>query len=384
MPWPSRDLLVAGLAALVVQLDLWLLEGLGGEPAVTVVSAVAFSASLAWRTCAPLVMVAIASFALVAGAAGGGQLTETLTVAAVAMLVVFSAAAHLALRPSLAALAAFLAASWADAVIAHESQYSLLSDIAFTTLIVIAGPHLAGRALRDRREHAEQLERMTRRLAEQQELRAELAVTAERSRIAREMHDVVAHSVSLMVVQTGAARALLDDDPEQTRSALLAAEQAGREALAELRRALGVMRGNENGAGTEEADLTPQPGLGDLDTLVARARQAGLDVSVAVRGRPRPLPGGADLAAYRVVQEALTNAIKHAAAPSASVLVEWRRDDLALAITDTGRGPNGEPSPDSFGLVGMRERIALYGGSVETGAADGGGFAVRARIPLAS
>ena len=121
----------------------------------------------------------------------------------------------------------FLVASWADVVIAHDPAYSILSDIAFTTLIVFAGPHLAGRALRDRRERTEELERLTRRLAEQQELRAELAVTAERNRIAREMHDVVAHSVSLMVVQTGAALwALLDDDPDQTRSALLAAEQA--------------------------------------------------------------------------------------------------------------------------------------------------------------
>lgn len=373
-----KDPAIALIAAVVLQLDLWLIEGVKGTAAVTVVSALLFAVSLAWRRANPMLMVALAFVALVAGAALGGELTETITVAATGMGIVFSAAVHLGRRRSALAVAAFAAATWADLLIARDPDHGVLSDIAFTSLIVVAGPYLTGRALRDRRERTDQLEGLTEQLRADRDLRARMAVLDERARIAREMHDVVAHSVSLMVVQTGAARALLDDDPEQTRAALLAVEDAGRDALGELRRTLGVMRGT----GTDAIHLSPQPGLGQLETLVARAREAGLPVSLEVSGTPRPLPAGADLAAYRIVQEALTNAVKHAGAASATVTVGWRDAALELEIRDTGRGANGPAPPDSHGLIGMRERVALYGGSMDAGGAEGGGFVVRARIPV--
>ena len=373
-----RDLLIAAIAVLVLQADLWLIERTDG--AATAVSALVFGASLYWRRTRPLVMAGLASAALVGGAILGGDMTETLTVAATAMLIVFSIGLFLPRRGSVAAVAVFLLATWLDLVIARDPEYSLVSDIAFTSMIIVPGPFLAGRALRDRRARTEELERLTEQLRDEQDLRAQMAVLDERARIAREMHDVVAHSVSLMVVQTGAARSLLDEDPEQSRAALLAVEDAGREALAELRRALGVMRGG----GPDSVALAPQPGLAEIGVLVDRAREAGLPVTLDVEGEPRALPGGADLAAYRIVQEALTNSIKHAGPARAAVTLRWSARELALEITDTGRGPNGAVSPDSHGIVGMRERVAVYGGEVETGPADGGGsgFAVRARIPL--
>jgi len=377
MSRPQRDVLIATVAAVAVQLELWLGDG-GDTGAVTVASALLFAGSLRWRRSRPRLMVAFASLALAGGAALGGQLTEALTVAASGMAVVFSAAAHLPPREGIVAVAAFLLATWVDVAFAPDPGYGLLSDLAFTSIIVVPGPYLAGRALRERRERTEELEQLTQQLRDEQELRAEMAVLDERSRIAREMHDVVAHSVSLMVVQTGAARALLDADPEQSRAAMLAVEDAGRDALAELRRALGVMRGG----GPDAVALAPQPGLAELDALVERTREAGLPVTLEVCGETRPLPRGADLAAYRIVQEALTNSLKHAGRASANVALRWLPRELVLEITDTGRGPNGHVPPDSHGLIGMRERVAVYGGSVQTGPAPGRGFAVRARIPL--
>jgi signal transduction histidine kinase len=378
MSRPRTDLLVAAAVTLAVQLDLWLVEGLSGVRGVTVASALLFTGSLYWRRSDPRVMVALASIALIGGAALGGELTETLTVAATAMLIVFFAASALPRRASVVAVVAFLLASWADLVLARDPEYSLVSDIAFTSMIIVPGPYLAGRALRDRRQRTEELERLTELLRQEQSMRAEMAVLDERSRIAREMHDVVAHSVSLMVVQTGAARSLLDEDPEQSRAALLSVEHAGRQALAELRRALGVMRGG----GGADAALTPQPGLAQVGSLVDRARDAGLEVSLTVAGNPQPLPPGPDLAAYRIVQEALTNTVKHAGPATAAVQLRWHPRELELEVTDTGRGPNVTVPEDSHGLLGMRERVAVYGGSVDTGRSDGGGFSVRARIPF--
>ena len=371
----SLDLVVAVLAALALQIDLWLIAR--ENDAATAVSAAVFSAALYWRRRNPLLMVATAAGALTLGAVLGGELTESLTAAATGMFIVFSAAANLPSRESTIAVLAFLLATWVDLLVARSAEHSIVSDIAFTSVIVVPGPYLAGRALRDRRRRADELERLTDQLRKERDLRAQMAVLDERARIAREMHDVVAHSVSLMVVQAGAARSLLDEDVAQSRAALLAVERAGRDALAELRRTLGVMRGD-----AASAALAPQPGLAEIDTLIARAREAGLPVTLEVSGEPRELPAGADLAAYRIVQEALTNAVKHAGEASAEISLKWLARELVIEVTDDGRGLTGAASPDSHGLVGMRERVALYAGSVEAGAAPGGGFSVRARIPF--
>jgi signal transduction histidine kinase len=216
--------------------------------------------------------------------------------------------------------------------------------------------HLAERADRLERSHAE-------------------AVAGERATIARELHDVIAHSVSVMTVQAGAARVLLDEDPTRARESLVAVEETGRQALGEMRRLLGILRGHEY-----DTRLAPQPGIADIDALVEQVRAAGLPVDVRVDGEPRPLPPGVDLAAYRVVQEALTNALKHAGAARAEVSIRYGPAALELAVTNDGRvRRNGRVG---HGLVGMRERVALYGGDFEAGPRREGGYAVRASLPM--
>jgi signal transduction histidine kinase len=246
----------------------------------------------------------------------------------------------------------------------------LLWRLIATGLAVAAGLYLAARrayvaSLRDR---ATQLER-------EQQLLTEQAVAAERVRIARELHDVVAHGVSLMVVQAQALAAL------EGRERDAAGEQiatVGREALREMHRMLGVLRPQSE----EVPELAPAPGIGDVAGLVERARGTGLDVELAFEGEPRPLPAGVDLSAYRIVQEALTNVIKHARARHTDVRVRYAVDALELSVVDDGAGASGDGAP-GHGLVGMRERVALFGGTLEAGSEGAaGGYAVRAVLPL--
>lgn len=206
--------------------------------------------------------------------------------------------------------------------------------------------------------------------------RARATVAVERARIARELHDVVAHSVSVMTVQAGAARLQLPDHPERAVPPLLAVEETGRQALAELGRLLGVLR-EESGR-----VLAPQPRLTDLPALAEGVRQAGLRVDVTVEGRTRPLPAGVDLAAYRIVQEALTNTLKHAGPVHADVVVRYEPDALRLEITDDGKVPPAADDGSGHGLPGMRERVNLYGGQLQAGPNPRGGFSVSARLPL--
>ena len=235
-------------------------------------------------------------------------------------------------------------------------------------VVVGVGVWLAGVAIRER----------SRQLERERELAARVAVADERARIARELHDVIAHSVSVMVVQAGAARRLLDRQPERAGEAMRQVEGSGRDALTELRRLLGVLAELP-----DEAGLAPQPGLRQLDALVGRIDAAGVPVDLRIVGTPRPLPPGLDLTAYRVVQEALTNVMKHAAGARTEVLVEYGERDLRLAVVDDGGslGANGATGAGR-GLLGMRERVAAYGGDVQAGALPEGGFAVRARLPV--
>jgi signal transduction histidine kinase len=238
-------------------------------------------------------------------------------------------------------------------------------------LIVAAATWVVGRALAERARRTATLAERANRL----EREHEAAVTAERARIARELHDVIAHSVSVMTVQAGAARLLLDEDPARARAPLLSVEETGRQALAEMRRLLGILRADER-----PAALAPQPGVGDIAALAEQLRVAGLPVDVVVEGEPRALAPGIDLAAYRVVQEALTNALKHAGAARAAVSIRYSGTALELSVINDGHVPrNGR---DGHGLVGMRERVALYGGEFEAGPRREGGYAVRATLPL--
>jgi signal transduction histidine kinase len=215
---------------------------------------------------------------------------------------------------------------------------------------------------------------------EAHEAEAARAVAEERRRIAREMHDVVAHSMSVMVVQAGGARRILRQDPARADAAGEQIERTGREALAEMRRMLGFLRAGE------DDPTEPQPGLERLDALVARTRDAGLPVTVRVVGEPRRLSSGLDLTAYRIVQEGLTNALKHAGGAPTEVDVRWGAQRLELEIRDDGRGrpPTRPPNGDGggHGLVGMQERVRLYGGELRAGRSENGGFAVLARLPL--
>ena len=239
----------------------------------------------------------------------------------------------------------------------------------FFTLIVFGAAWLAGLALSRRLDEARQAEERASKLEED----ARRAVDAERARIARELHDVIAHSVSVMTVQAGAVRRLLTPEQTRERQALETVESTGREALTEMRRLVGLLR--EQGTMPE---FSPQPGLKSLDTLLGTVREAGLPVDLHVEGKPRELAAGVDLSAYRVVQEALTNALKYAGPARAWVTIRWRDDELELEISNDGRVGDG----GGHGLVGLRERVSLVGGSIESGPREGGGFVVKAHLPL--
>jgi signal transduction histidine kinase len=233
-----------------------------------------------------------------------------------------------------------------------------------------------GRAVRQRTLLAAELHEAALRAEEQHEQDAARAVAEERRRIAREMHDLVGHSVSVMVVQAGGARRILDRDPDRAIEAAIRIEQTGRAALAEMRRLLGLMGPSETG------QFAPQPSLAGLGALVQRARDAGLPANLRIDGEPRELPAGAELAAYRVVQEALTNAIKHAGRAPTEVVVRWDPEALELVVSDSGRGATPPADGGGHGLVGMRERVRVYGGELTALPRPDGGFVVRARIPL--
>ena len=235
---------------------------------------------------------------------------------------------------------------------------------------------------RDARRNIELIE-LAAQLTSEREARAREAVGAERARIARELHDAVAHTVSVMTIQTGGVRRRLDTDPERVRErdVLLNVEHLGREAVEELHRAVGLLRSGSQVDG--DAPLTP-PRLADIDQLVAGVRAAGIPVEVKVEGTARPLPSGLDLVAYRVVQEALTNTLKHAGPARAQVIVSYGDTDITISVLDTGRGrEDSSNTPGSgFGLEVMRERAALYGGTVEAGRDSSGGYTVRVMLPV--
>ena len=233
-----------------------------------------------------------------------------------------------------------------------------------------------GDSMRYRRGYYAELEDKAARLEAERNAQAKVAAAAERARIARELHDVVAHHVSVMVVQADGAGYALRSDPDRAAAALKAISSTGRQALTEMRRLLGVLR-----SAGDHAQLAPMPGLGELRELLDQAREAGLQVAYTLTGTPRDLPEGAELAAYRVVQEALTNTRKHAGlAATAAVTLRYEPEGLIVEVTDDGMAaPAGDAG--GHGLVGMRERIALYGGTVEAGPLAGGGFGVVARLP---
>jgi signal transduction histidine kinase len=247
-------------------------------------------------------------------------------------------------------------------------KVSLRSALAFAVVTPVV-MLLIRRVVGDRERRAEVAER-------ERDLAAREAVVEERARIARELHDAIAHSVSMMVIQAGAERRVLEGERGPTREVLQTIERIGRGALTEMRRLVGMLRSD---AGDP---LAPQPGLNDLPILVTQVREAGLPVELHVDGERRELPVGIELSAYRIVQEALTNALKHAGEAHASVRVHYGAESLELEIVDDGGSAAAPISSGGHGLVGMRERVALYGGRLDAGRRPSGGFSVRVLLPI--
>jgi signal transduction histidine kinase len=261
------------------------------------------------------------------------------------------------------------------AIVTYNDPSHATSDLIFTPLLFAIG-WLAGFALRERVEQAEAAEMRAAHAERERESAARIAVAEERARIARELHDIVAHAVSVMVLQVGAVRHKLHDALPEDREALDAVERTGRTALADMRRLLGAMRRDG-----EDVALAPRSGLGDLGGLAEQVGNAGLPVRVHTEGEPYELPHALDLSAFRIVQEGLTNALKHARAGHADVTVRYGSDELWIEVRDDGEGA----LPDDghgHGLVGVRERVKIYGGEMSADTASGGGFILRARLPL--
>ena len=322
---------------------------------------------LVLRRIQPLRCVVLLCAVLVLEFAAVGS-PEGMGLALVPMIAAYSVANREDRRRALLGLAAIagLGAAWLafDPLTVRPIQY--VQGSSWLLLWLVAW--LLGAYLRTRRLYKEGLVR-------ERDERALTAVAEERNRIARELHDVVGHSVSVMTVQASAVRRLMRPDQEKERAALETVEAAGREALAEMRRMVGVLR-----SGDTPPDLAPPPTLEQLDRLVENFRRAGLDVVLAVDGERVSVPPGLDLTAYRLVQEALTNTLRHANATRAVVHVGYCGEALRISVRDDGEGPNGA-SPGT-GLLGMRERVGVYGGTLTTGPAEGGGFELRAELPL--
>jgi signal transduction histidine kinase len=395
----GRDLRGAGLAAKVVRVadvavplalfalaaaEIWGQEhsspGIHGPRGLQTAGALVLTLPLVWRRTRPLV-------ALPCVIAGGlaewpwnrvyGQLSFPAFVAIV--LAVYSVGAHTEVRRGVRALGLALiplvAINVADSVAGYHAP---LENAGAPVLLAVAWA--TGNAFRGRGARELELEGRAARLERERDESARVATGEERVRIARELHDVVAHSISLMLVQVGGAREIMGLEPETARVTLSSAEHTGREALAEMRRMVGILRH----PGTDGA-LAPQPRLTDLGDLVEHAGAAGLAVDTRIEGAVTPLSPGVELAAYRIVQEALTNTVRHArGAAHARIHVRYEPHEVEVTIADDGAAPAGEPSgAPGHGLIGMRERVALYGGSLDAGRAEHGGFVVHARIPTA-
>ena len=296
------------------------------------------------------------------------------------LLLLYTLAAYRPRRVSILGLCVCLAGSIAAVVTWMPAQTGLIDKVLLASLIFSGTAGLAwvlGDSMQYRRAYLVALEDRAARLERERDAQAQIAAAAERARIARELHDVIAHNVSVMVVQADGASYALRSEPERTAQALAAISQTGRKALSEMRRLLGILR-----SGDEQSVLAPVPGLDQLRELLDQARAAGMSVSFTFEGATRPLAQGAELAAYRVVQESLTNTRKHGGlAAAAAVTLRYEPDGLLVQVTDDGLGAAAPGDGAGHGLTGMRERIEMYGGTVQAGPLPGGGYQVTARLP---
>ena len=341
------------------------------------ISMVGVTVPVAFRRRRPIAAALTMALALLLATALGGAPTQATGI--VALIALVSGAYMLGARTQGRVLAAgtiaLIVALAVDAIV-EESQ--TVSALLFFTFFVVGLPVAAGQATRSRAQLADELADRAVALERAREGEAQAAVQEERARIARELHDVVAHDVSVMVVQAAAAKRIVEREPDRAEEAIVSIEGTGREALAEMRRLLGVLR-----RGDEDLALAPQPSLSRVDALLARTRAAGLDVALERSGDDAPLPAGVDLAAYRVVQEALANVVRHAGAEHATVRLTYDPRAVVVEVVDDGRGATNGGGKAGHGLIGLRERVDLYGGDFEAGPRAEGGFGVRARLPVA-
>jgi signal transduction histidine kinase len=373
------DALIALALAALVGVQFGFREQPGPEAdVVNLITGPLLALTLVWRRRAPLAMIfAFAVVTVTNEALGGGIFSfpesggadeappfASLLTAGVAF---YSLGAHADEREATIGFLVGVIAFWITVFITGDVDFE---SFFFSTTLAVA-PWLFGRIVRARHLRLVTAER-------EQEQRARIAVGEERARIARELHDVVAHSVGVIVVQAEGARRVFDRDPERAREALESIERTARTALADMRRSLGVLRRED-----DERALAPQPGVDDLTGLIEEARAGGVTVELAVEGEPVPLPQAIDLSTYRIVQEALTNVIKHAGAARALVTVRYLDDELEVEVADDGAGPPAHAADSSgLGIVGMRERVEAHGGRLHTGARRDRGFVVRASLPL--
>lgn len=368
------DQLAALALGLVTELQVWLGPSITDRPQAAV-AGLALSAAVGVRRRWPFGAL-LAGVAAVSGEAAFGGAIVQHAVAAIpaAILVFYGAGAFLDRRRAWQALGVGVIGLLPQILITPNAG----SDLFFEPVILAFAPWACGRFLRQRSERVRDLRELSERLDAERERGAAAATGHERIRIARDLHDVLGHCLSVIVLQAGGARMLIGSEPARADTAMKVIERAGHDALEELRHLLGVLGGAEASGGPE-----PQPGLADLGALVRRTRMAGLTTDLHIEGSPGPVSPALGLCAYRIAQEALTNVIKHAGPARATVRVRWEMDRLELEIADTGRGPPaGHAARVGRGLTGMRERAALHDGQVRTGAGPGGGYLVRASLPF--
>jgi signal transduction histidine kinase len=367
------------MAAVLVGLALAesLSEPVNGHRLLATTALVLPAASLAWRVTAPMVPVVVTAVLIPLQTAAGLPLNTALTTTVVIVVTGYSAGAHLEPRRAAVAAGVLLSAATTSVLLSHRPVWSNLPF----ALLLVGGTLGTGAAMRARQRLAESLAvqgQLLRERADWLEQRsadqAVAAVAAERARIARELHDLVSHSLTVIGLQAGGVRRLLRDEQDQERQALLLVERTSRQAQDEMRHLLTLLR-----SGQDEPSLAPQPGLARVDQLVADARASGIAIDCEFRGERTELPIGVDLAVYRIIQEALTNVRKHSNADRVAVTIDQGPGAVRIEVADNGTHIGaGEPG---FGLVGMRERVALYGGSLEAGPGPRRGFRVTASLP---
>ncbi|MEO7071327.1 MAG: sensor histidine kinase [Nostocoides sp.] len=346
---------------------------LRGPVLVNLTSAVLATAVLAWRRSAPSTTALAVCGALALKTALGMPL-DGLAMLSAALVAAYSVGRHRQPAPAAWTVLGMVLLGWVS-LFGLSAADRTPSTYPFIAVWMIA-PAAAGAALRVQVGRAESMAERATRAEMQREEHARLAVQSERGRIARELHDTVAHAVSVMVLHAGAVRSRLPEGLESERAALGQAEDTGRQAISELRRLLGVLRDDDGRSGTE-----PQPTLAGLDRLLDDTRRDGLTVTMRIEGDLHRLEPALEVSAYRIVQEALTNVRKHAGASLVSVRVAYEPEWLRLQVADDGIGASA-PSPKGFGLVGIRERVAVFGGNLSLSTPAGGGFALEAALPL--